>query len=261
MNSRDRNFPLFFFLVVVAVMFFLFFPTIIIILFSFSAEKTFPIQNLTLKWYIDIFKSSEFTSAMKNSLQVGAICAVSSTVLGTTASLAMNKYKFKFKNFLNTLYMLPMIIPALILGVAILSFFSLLNLKLSLITVTISHIVFCIPFVILIMNARLEKLDFSLTEAAVDLGANPFIVLTKITFPIIRSSLFGAFMISFALSFDEFVVTFFTAGSKKTVPLLVYGMLRHGVDPSINAISSIAIVTSLLLIIVSFRVLKVNITL
>jgi spermidine/putrescine transport system permease protein len=261
LKSRDKGFPVFFLLVIIGVLLFLFFPTVIIILFSFSAEKTFPISAFTMKWYAEIFKSKEFMSAIKNSLQVALISATSSVVLGTVASFTLNKFKFKFKNILNTFYMVPIAVPGLILGISILIFFSFLNAKLSLVTVTLSHIVFCIPFVLLIMNSRLEKLDFTIEEAAVDLGANPYQVFTKVTFPMIRSSLFGAFLIAFAVSFDEFVVTFFTAGSKKTIPLLVYGMMRRGMNPAINAISSIVVITSLILIVVSFRVLKVNIRL
>jgi len=261
LKQRDKSYPVFFLIIIIAVLLFLFLPTIVIIIFSFSAEKnlSFPMGGFSLKWYIELFNSRQFTAAIQNSALVAIITSLCAGILGTVASFALNKNKFKLKNALGTFYMIPITLPGLILGVAILSLFTYLDARLSLITIAISHIVFCIPFVLLIMNSRLEKLDFTIEEAARDLGANPFTVFLKVTFPMIRSSLFGAVLVSFALSFDEFVVTFFTAGAQKTLPLLIWGMMRLGVSPVINAASSMVIVVSFILIIVSFRVLKVNI--
>ena len=247
-------------LYLITIMIFLFAPIFVIIFFSFnsSSSLSFPIDGLSFKWYREMFSDRLIVNSLKHSLLVAIIVSTVSSILGTLSSFALNKYKFKGRSALTMFYMIPLTLPGLILGISILSFFNFIDITLSLITVVISHIVFCIPFVILIMNSRLENMDFSIAEAGQDLGANPFQVFFKVIFPIIRPSLFGAMLISFALSFDEFVVTFFTIGAKNTIPIVIWGMMRMGVNPVINAISSMIIIISLILIFVAVKVLKVN---
>ncbi len=256
---KNKNFTLSH-LYVIAVLLFLFLPVLIIIFFSFcnSSSLSFPIGGLTLKWYKEMFGNRLLINSIKNSLVVAIIVSTISGILGTVSSFALNKYKFRGRNAVSMFYMIPITLPGLILGVSILSLFAFIKITLSLITVIISHIVFCIPFFLLIMNSRLENLDFTIEEAAQDLGANPFQVFTKVTFPLIRSSLFGAMLISFALSFDEFVVTFFTIGAKNTIPIVIWGMMRLGVNPVINAVSAVVTIISIVLIFISLKVLKVN---
>lgn len=246
---------------IVLILIFLFLPIVIIILFSFNSANNlaFPISGFSLRWYIEVFESKMFLSSIKNSLFVAFFVSIISVIIGTASSFALNKYEFKFKNILSVFYMIPITLPGLILGISILIFFTFLKTNLSLITVVLGHIVFCVPFVLLVMNSRLEKLDFTMEEAAIDLGANPFKVFVKVTFPLIRSSFFGAMLITFALSFDEFVVTFFIIGAKSTLPLHIWGMMRLGVSPVINAISSLVVVVSICLILITFKVLKINI--
>lgn len=259
---KSKNFPIFH-LYIIAILIFLFFPIIVIIFFSFNSANNlaFPIQGFSLRWYIELFDSKQFVDSIKNSAIVAIFTSIFSVVVGTITSFVLNRYKIKFKNILSMFYMIPITLPGIILGIAILIFFTFLKVRLSLITVAMGHIVFCIPFVLLIMNSRLEKLDFTIEEAAIDLGANPFQVFIKVTLPLIRSSLFGAMLIAFALSFDEFVVTFFTIGAKNTLPLLIWGMMRLGVSPVINAVSSLVIIVSIGLILISYKVLRVNIKL
>ncbi len=248
-------------LYIIAILIFLFLPILIIILFSFvdSSSLVFPIEGFSLRWYFEVFSDKEFLISIKNSAVVAVIVSILSGIIGTVTSFALNKYKFEFKNVLSTFYMIPFTLPGLILGISLLMFFDTLNFKLSLVTVTLGHLVFCIPFVFLVMNARLERLDFTIEEVAIDLGANPFQVFMKVTFPLIKSSLFGAMLIAFALSFDEFVVTFFTVGAKNTLPLIIWGMMRMGVSPVINAISSLVTVITIILIVISLKIFKVNI--
>lgn len=247
-------------LYVIAVLVFLFLPILIIIFFSFSGSSSlsFPVGELTFKWYKEMFGDRLIINSLKHSLFVAIIVSTVSGVLGTLSSFALNKYKFRGNNALSMFYMIPLTLPGLILGISILLFFNFIEITLSLITVVISHIVFCVPFVILIMNSRLENMDFSIAEAGQDLGANPFQVFFKVIFPIIRPSYLGAMLITFALSFDEFVVTFFTVGSKNTIPIVIWGMMRMGVSPVINAISSLIIIVSIILIFIAVKVMKVN---
>ena len=234
---------------------------IIIILFSFNNanDLAFPMNGFSLRWYIELFGSKQFLDSIKNSVLVAVIASVFSVIIGTITSFVLNRYKFRFKNILSMFYIGPMTLPGLILGIAILIFLTFLNVRLSLITVAMGHILFCIPFVLLIMNSRLENLDFTIEEAAIDLGANPFQVFVKVIFPLIKSSLLGAMLITFALSFDEFVVTYFIIGAKNTLPLLIWGMMRLGVSPVINTISSLMIIVSIGLILISYKILKINI--
>jgi len=256
---KNKNFTLSH-LYIIAVLLFLFLPVLIIIFFSFcnSSSLSFPLGGFTLKWYKEMFGNRLLINSIKNSLVVAIIVSTISGILGTVSAFALNKYKFRGSNALSMFYMIPIALPGLILGISILTLFNFIEITLSLITVIVSHIVFCIPFVLLIMNSRLENLDFTIEEAALDLGANPFQAFIKVTFPLIRSSLFGATLIAFALSFDEFVVTFFTIGAKSTIPIVIWGMMRLGVNPIINTVSSIVTVMSIVLIFISLRVLKVN---
>ncbi len=257
--KKDRFQPSY--LYVIAVLLFIFAPVFVIIVFSFgkSPSLSFPIGGFTMKWYKELFANKLILTSIRNSLYVAFAVSVISGILGTLTSFALNKNKFRGRATLSTAYMIPLTIPGLILGVSLLSFFSFISFSLSLTTVAISHIVFSTPFVMLIMNSRLENMDFTVEEAAVDLGANPFQVFTKITFPLIRTSYFGAMLIAFALSFDEFVVTFFTIGVRSTIPVVIWGMMRLGLSPVVNAISTIVIMTSIILIFIAVKVFKVNI--
>jgi spermidine/putrescine transport system permease protein len=139
----------------------------------------------------------------------------------------------------------PLILPGLFLGVALLSFFTEIGMQTSLTTVIIGHALVTLPFVVLIVNARLMNLDQSIAEAARDLGATPFQAYRKIIFPLVRPAIFGAILLAVAWSFDEFIITFFTIGGQSTLPILIWGLLRQGIDPSVNAIASIILGTTI----------------
>jgi spermidine/putrescine transport system permease protein len=154
--------------------------------------------------------------------------------------------------------LVPITLPPIVIGIALLSFFAALDLPRSLLTVMISHVLFCAPFAILVMNSRLEGFDIAVEEAAQDLGANRFQTFRYITFPLIRPSLIGALMLTFGLSFDEFLVTFFVVGRKNTLPIVIWGMLRRGVSPSINAIATMVLIISMTLIVLANRYAKIR---
>ena len=237
---------------------FLFSPIVIIILFSFNSSRasSFPMAGLSIKWYLEVIKSSIFISAVKNSIYVAIATSCFSVLIGTLASFGLTRYKFRFKNVVKLLVLLPVTIPPLLIGISLLSYFNIIKIPLSLLTVTISHLVFCIPFVVLVMNSRLEGFDFSVAEAATDLGANRLQTFRYVTFPIMRSSVIGVGMLAFALSFDEFLITFFTIGADNTLPLVIWGMLRRGISPAVNAISTLVLIASLLLILVANKLAR-----
>jgi len=227
-----------------------FFPLFIIVIFSFNGVNStvFPPQALSLRWYKELFGSWEFVDGIQNSLVVAFASSLSATALGTLCSFGMERFPFKLKGPLSTLLQINMMIPGLLLGIALLSYFVLLHVRLSLYTVIISHTVCTVPFVVVSVQARLRGFDFALEEAARDLGATSWQAFWKVTLPLVKSSIIGAALLAFAISFDEFPVTFFTIGTQHTLPLLIWSMLRRGISPTINAISAIVLLVSITLI-------------
>ena len=235
-------------------------PIIMIIVFSFSNNPSgqFPMKGLTLDWYRKAFSDKLIINAIKNSIYVALSTAGISVIIGTLASFALTRYQFKFKKIVNTFMLIPITLPGIILGIALLSFFSNLHFAKSLLTVIISHVLFTVPFVVLIMNARLEGFDTAIEEASKDLGANTTQTFRYITFPIIRPSIIGVIMLTFALSFDEFLVTFFTVGRQNTLPLIIWSMLRRGVSPKVNAVATVVLCLSFSLILIANKYAKLK---
>ena len=233
---------------------FLFLPIFMVILFSFNTGRTtrFPIQGLTLDWYDKVLHDGVVLQATRASIEVGIGTMLLSALLGVPAALALTRHRLRGRSLLSALFVLPVAVPTLILAVALLTLLSTLKLPLSLGTVVIGHTVYCVPLMFLIVRARLLDMDRFVEEAARDLGASPWQTFWTVTFPLVRSAIFGAMLLVFAQSFDMFVVTLFTIGPQSTLPLVVWGMVRTGIDPSINAISAILIgLTALMLTIAS----------
>lgn len=209
-------------------------PLVLVVLFSFGSSSlmTFPIRGVTLSWYDALLSRSDFWSALKNSAIVTISVGVFATLIGTAAAMVIAKISF-------FLFGLPMMMPPLVLALALLSLFSVIGLRLSLVTVVLAHLTFTMPFVILIVTARLRDFDYAMIDSARDLGASPLKTFFTVTFPLIRPTLFGAALIAMALSLDDFVITFFLIGGGNTLPTLVWGMLRTGLDPSINALGTL----------------------
>jgi spermidine/putrescine transport system permease protein len=247
--------------VIVLVMIYLMLPIAIIILFSFNSTTAaaFPIQGFTLRWYQELFGNRMLLEGLKNSVIVGLGVSIVSVTIGTLASFALTRHQFRLKQVVTFSVLVPITLPPIVIGVALLSFFSGLKIPRSLLTVAISHVLFCAPFAILVMNARLEGFDIAVEEAAMDLGANRWQTFRYVTFPLIRPSLIGALMLAFGLSFDEFLVTFFVVGRKNTLPIVIWGMLRRGISPSINAIATMVLIISMTLIVVANRYAKLKI--
>jgi spermidine/putrescine transport system permease protein len=232
------------------VILYLFFPIAIIALFSFNASPaiSFPIRGLSLRWYREVLASPVFLSALKYSLSVAVATTAICVVIGTLAALGLTRYNFRGKGLVQSLYVLPVTLPGLLLGLSLLSFFIFMRLKLSIGTVVIGHLVYTLPYFVLVATARLERFDRMLEEAAQDLGCTPWQTFWKVDFPIVAPSIIGAAVIVFALSFDEFLITFFVIGTRSTLPMLVWSMMRKSIDPRVNAISVVLMVASMLLI-------------
>jgi ABC-type spermidine/putrescine transport system permease subunit II len=238
----------------IASLFFLIGPLAIVVLFSFheTASLSLPFTGFSLRWYRSILTSFEFREAAKNSLLVALPASAITLVLGTLAAYGLSRSRSRMRGILTVLFFLPITLPGLFVGVALLVFFSRLRLDLSLVTVAVGHLVYVFPYFLLIASAALDRLDVTLEEAAADLGATPWMVFRRVTLPQIWPVLVGATCLAFALSFDEFVITFFLIGSDSTLPLLIWSSLRRTIDPSINAISTLLIAVTLLLFAVAF---------
>ncbi|MEG4816734.1 ABC transporter permease [Microcoleus sp. K5-D4] len=257
---------------------FLYLPILILIIYSFNASRFNAVwRGFTLDWYRSLFSNAGATiatsssagiwTALNNSLLIAAISTVLATVFGTMLALALERFHFPGRKAVEALLFLPIIMPEITIGISLLVFFTLvfrivenltgIRLNLGLPTVIIGHIVFNISFVTITVRARLAELDPQLEQAAFDLGANEWRAFWRITLPLIWPAIFSAALLAFTLSLDDFVVTFFTTGvGSMTLPLFVYGMIKFSVTPAINAISTLMLLASLLLVVSSLKVQK-----
>lgn len=231
------------------VMIFLYLPLMILVVYSFNSSKTMNWSGFSVRWYYDLFfKSQSLWQSFMNSAIVAITSSTISTIIGTLGAIGIYWYNFRFKKILQVASFLPLILPEIIIGVSLLIFFAGIKLKLGLFTIFLAHTTFNIPFVVLIVMARLEEFDFSIIEAAYDLGAREIDTLLKIIIPISAPGVISGFLMAVTLSLEDFVITFFVAGpGSSTLPLHVYSMIRFGVSPVINALSVIIIAGTILL--------------
>ena len=225
---------------------FLFSPTLAIVVFSFesSGSGTLPFAGFTLNWYQDIFSQIVVIKAFRSSIFVALLTMVLAVSVGTLASYGLFKRRTKMGQAIITTAMLPLAIPYLVLGVSLLSIFRFTGIALSLVTVAIGHLLISLPIVLVTVNAQFASFDPAVEEAARDLGASGWKAFKTITFPMIRPSVMGAGLLVFAISLDEFVVSLFTIGAQSTVPIVVWGQMRRGVSPSVNAISTLLLLVT-----------------
>ncbi|TAJ34668.1 MAG: ABC transporter permease [Nitrospirae bacterium] len=229
---------------------FLYAPVAVLIVFSFNASRLSATwQGFTLQWYRVLAEDEALLAAVQNSLLVGLASTVIATVLGVCAAVALERCPFRGQRVVEGVLLLPLVIPEVMLGVALMLFFVSIQLPLSLVTVTIGHAAFNVPIVVVIVRARLRKLDPALEEAARDLGASAWQAFRCVTLPLLMPAILGATLLAFTISLDDFIVTFFTAGpGATTLPLKVYSMVKSTVTPEINALSAILVLVSMALV-------------
>jgi ABC-type spermidine/putrescine transport system permease subunit II len=234
---------------------FLFAPILLLVVFSFSANRfgAFPITGWTTRWYEDVFSNYQIRDALWTSLRVAAEVTVVATAIGTAAAFPLVRSRLPFRNGVRVFFTLPIMIPGLLIGVSLLVLLtSMLNLELSAQTAVIGQSVFITPFVLLIVAARLQGFDASLERAASDLGANTFRRLRHVVMPLIAPAVFAGALFAFTLSLDEFIITFFLIGADNTLPIYIYTQVKFGITPEVNALTSMLLGTSLLLLLVAF---------
>ena len=220
---------------------FLFLPILVLILFSFNtSEMNIVFEGFTLHWYKDLFSNTTLLESLKNTLVVAVTSTIISTVIGTVSAYALKKYDFKGKKLVNELLYIPVVIPEIVLGIALLSIYSLMKLELGLFTLILAHISFAIPFVIISVRSVLENMDPNLELVASDLGASKIKTFFYVVIPSLMPGIFSGAQLAFTLSLDDVVISYFTSGpGSNTLPLQVFSMIKTGVTPDVNALISL----------------------
>jgi spermidine/putrescine transport system permease protein len=247
------------------VFFFFYAPIAVLIIFSFN-EGRFVNQwtGFSFQWYVKLFQNEDIALALRNSLIVATASTVVSTIIGTLVALGMERFRFRGKTGLDSTLYLPIIIPDIAMAVMLLLFFVQsgqllgrigINVSLGLTTIILAHIAFNISFVAVLVRARLSGFDKSLEEAAGDLYANEWQTFRHVTLPLIMPGIVGGALLAFTLSLDDFVVTFFTSGpGSTTLPLRIYSMVKTGITPEINALSTLMLLASMILVLSSLAI-------
>ena len=239
----------------VLVYIFLFAPILLLVAFSFNANKygTFPFTGWTLHWYGQVFSDYQIKDALYTTLRVAAAVTVISTIVGTAAAFPLVRSRLPFRSGVRIAMTLPIMIPGLLIGVSLLVLLtSVFHLQLSPQTAVIGQSVFTTPFVLLLVAARLQGFDPSLERAAGDLGANTFNRLRYVVLPLIMPAVFAGALFAFTLSLDEFIITLFLIGGHNTLPIYIYTQVKFGITPEVNALASLLLAASLLLIALAF---------
>ncbi len=241
---------------VALVLFFLFFPLLLILLYAFNSSniESWPVRNLSLRWFQPTWDNPDIRTALVLSVQVGLVATATAMVLGSLAAFAIHRTAFFGRDVINLLFVLPLALPGIITGLALHATFNLGNIEFSLWTIVVGHATFCMVVVYNNVIARLRRTQGSLVEAAADLGANGFQTFRDITLPLVGTAFVAGGMLAFALSFDEVVVTSFTAGAQSTLPIWIFGALRLGQRlPEVNIVVSFVILVTIIPVVIAAR--------
>jgi spermidine/putrescine transport system permease protein len=232
---------------------YIYFPILILIIFSFNTQKiNVRWEGFTLHWYDVLFHDSNVLLAVRNTLMIACVSTLVATVIGTLAALALQRYRFPGYTAAESALYIPVIVPEVVMGISLLAFFVMVGLKLGLATIALSHIAFNIPFVTLVVRARLHGFDKSIEEASMDLGANEMTTFWRVTLPTIMPGVLSGALLAFTLSLDDYVITYFTAGpGATTLPLRVFSMVRFAVTPEVNALSTLWVITIFVVLLAS----------
>lgn len=242
---------------VALVLAFLFIPIVLIVLYAFNSSniESWPIAGFSLHWFSVAWHDPQVRSAFLLSLRVGLVATALAVLLGSATAYALHKFAFFGREAISFLLVLPLALPGIITGIALNSFFSFTGIQLGTVTIIIGHTTFCIVVVYNNLIARLRRTPGSLSEASMDLGARGWHTLRYVTLPLTATALVSGALLAFALSFDEVIVTVFTAGAQNTLPLWIFGAIRLGQQlPEVNAVVSIVIALTLIPVILAARV-------
>jgi spermidine/putrescine transport system permease protein len=229
---------------------FLYGPIVVLVVFSFNASRlSAGWAGFTTDWYLRLAADASLRTALQNSLLVAVVSTAIAAVLGVAAAVGLERVAAKNRRLVEGAMLLPLLVPEVTLGVALMLFFVTIRVPLGLVTVTLGHAAFNLPVVMVIVRARLRKMDPGLVEAAYDLGASPWQAFRRVTLPLLAPAIAGGILMAFTISLDDFIVTFFTGGpGSTTLPLKVYSMIKSGVSPEINALSTVLVLISMALV-------------
>ncbi|CAA9434761.1 MAG: Spermidine/putrescine import ABC transporter permease protein PotC [uncultured Rubrobacteraceae bacterium] len=236
---------------------FLYAPIAVLVFFSFNSTRSTQVwTGFSFEWYGQLLGDPTILQALRTSLTVGVFATLIATVIGTMTALALSRHRFRGQTAADTAIYAATVMPEIVVGVSLLVFFVAADLQLGVTTIVIAHVAFTISFVTIVVRARLAGMDRSVEEAAQDLGASPVQTFLRVTLPLILPGVMAGALLAFTLSFDDFVITFFISGvGSSTLPLKIYSMIKFGVSPVINALSTVVLVTTLFLIFGGSRLL------
>ena len=233
---------------------FLFLPISVIVVNSFNATTTKPYMSwkgFTFDWYVKLWSNSSLIEAFGNTMIIAIVSTILATIIGSLGAIGMYKYKFKGKSIIDGLLYVPVVIPEIVLGISLLTIFSKVNIPRGMLTLILSHVTFCVPFVIFNVRARLSGYDNSIEEASMDLGANRFVTFFNITLPVLAPGIFGGALLAFTLSIDDVIISYVVYGQTKTYPLKVMESVKSGVAPDVNALSTIILIGTILFVVLT----------
>jgi spermidine/putrescine transport system permease protein len=252
---RQSRFPLY---TLAGVIVFFYLPIVVLVINSFnSARFGGRWRGFSFKWYIELFKQEEIWRALQNTLVIAVGATLLSILIGTLAAFALHRFSNRLQRVHYTLIYSPLVFPDILMGMSLLLFFIAVGMKLGLFTIFIAHVTFCISYVAMVVLSRLQDFDYAVIEAAQDLGANWWTTLWRIILPILAPGIAAGGLLAFTLSIDDFVISFFVAGpGATTLPIRIYSMIKHGSPSIINALSTILLFLTFILIYVSQRLLE-----
>lgn len=232
---------------------FLFLPIFVVIAFSFnSSARNIVFEDFTLEWYVRMFENEQLMDSFFNTIIVAVSSTLISVVIGTLCAVGLYKFEFKLKKVVSSALYIPIMIPELVFAIAMLVFFSSINVEMSMFTLIVSHVTFSMPFVVITVRSRMAGFDKSIEEAARDLGANELHTFFRVTLPMIMPGVISGGMLALTLSLDDVVVSYFTSGPESTtMPLKILGMVKKGVSPDVNALSTLMILGTVGILVLS----------
>ena len=248
-RKKKRQLGAFSYLYAGLIYLFLYLPIFMVVGYSFNTnDNNLVFKGFTLHWYGAMFQNRSLMSSLMLTLELALVSTLISVVLGTLAAIGMHRYDFKLKKTLDNMLYVPIVIPELVIGIASLATFTTLNITLSFWTLVIAHVTFCVPFVIITLRARIAGFDKSIEEAAMDLGANQFRTLKRVTIPMLMPGIISGALLSITLSLDDVIISYFVTGAgDTTLPIKVYGMARGKISTEVYALFTLMIIITILL--------------
>ena len=230
---------------------FLFLPIFVVVSNSFNATTTKPYlswKGFTFDWYIKLWSNSALLESFGNTMIIAVASTILATIIGTLGAVGIYRYKFRGKGIINGLLYIPVVIPEIVIGIALLTIFTNANVPRGMITLILSHVSFSVPYVIFNVRARLSGYDKSIEEASMDLGANRIVTFFEITLPVLAPGIGGGALLAFTLSIDDVIISYYVNGQTKTYPLKVMESIKSGVSPDVNALSTLVLIGTIVLV-------------